>query len=246
MKDPGAHSPGSRVKRILLVPGWSGDASIWDRLVEAFSLEGSPFACHIERVDPGYYAPPSHPDLSIEFDLGVGHSAGLQWLLQKDTLRCRALLSICGFTRFVREDDFPAGWPRRVLDRMIRQLQADPEGCLREFHEKGGLSEIGEPAFYRQTEHRDGCALAAGLQALSISDCRTQWSCFQGPRAVLAATDDPIVDANLTLSCFADEEIEWIPARTHWLPMTHPHVCATMVRKLLTRLDERPVAGNPT
>jgi pimeloyl-[acyl-carrier protein] methyl ester esterase len=241
----GNGNPESRSRKILLVHGWASEVSIWDPLVESVAAENGPDSFDFERVDLGYFSRSAPPVQSGDYELAIGHSAGLQWLLQNRQVRCKAVLSVCGFTRFVCGDDFAAGWPRRILDRMARQLGKDPGLCVREFHEKGRLPEPCKLPFSRVGTSSNAAVLAAGLQALSNADCRTQWSCFDGPRAVLAATDDPIVDAKLTQSCFPDEEIEWIPACTHWLPMTHPQSCAMAARRLLARLDLQPAGGSP-
>lgn len=235
-------NPESRRRKILLVHGWASDDSLWDPLIKSLADDNNQYSFHIDRVDLGYFSRSAPPVPSGHYELAIGHSAGLQWILLNRQVRCRAVLSVCGFTRFVGGDDFADGWPRRILDRMARQLARDPVSCLREFHEKGRLPERAGLRFFRDAANGNADVLAAGLQALSISDCRTQWSCFDGPRAILAATDDPIVDAKLTQSCFPEEEIEWIPAYTHWLPMTHPQSCATAARNLLARLD-LPLAG---
>ncbi|MGI9517892.1 MAG: hypothetical protein ACR2NP_12645, partial [Pirellulaceae bacterium] len=104
---------------------------------------------------------------AMHFDLAVGHSLGLMWLLDHDQVSFERLVSIAGFTRFVSGEDFPGspdraaatqdedefhshiarpesrpvGWPDRALSRMQSGLAVDPGPVLADFFENAGAAD---------------------------------------------------------------------------------------------------------
>ena len=65
--------------------------------------------------------------------IAIGHSLGALRLLRQPPLGCAGLVCINGFARFGAGPDFPEGVAPRLLDRMLRQLAAQPQAVLRDF-----------------------------------------------------------------------------------------------------------------
>ena len=98
---------------------------------------------------------------------------------------CAGLVCINGFARFGAGPDFPEGVAPRLLDRMLRQLVAQPQAVLRDFRARcGDDTPSGAPtwprwnaACWRDEDRR------AGLAALPM------------PALALAGAEDPVVPA---------------------------------------------------
>jgi hypothetical protein len=179
-------------------------------------------------ADLGFWGPADLPE--GRFDLAIGHSFGLLWILQSSLVTCDRLISINGFTRFSRADDFPCGWSPGILQRMRKRLALDTAGVLDDFLRRAA---IGRPTIADQAGASDVERLDWALEALINQDGRQQWSRFRGPRRAVAGTDDAIVTAEHTNQCFADSDIQWLKSDCHCLPVKFPEICAALVRELI-------------
>lgn len=216
------------MRRLVLVHGWGFDRHMWDPVLAA--LASRRVFDTVLTPDLGFFGQ-STSDLPARKTplLAVGHSLGLLWLLlhaplPPDTL----LLGINGFTRFARTDDFPAGVPPRVLDRMKRALGEDPTETVRQFHASCG------PGRTDLSSSHAPCvpALAKGLDLLRAGDARPQTAKVA---AVLATRDDPIVSPAMTEASFPAAAIHWAETGGHLLPLTCPELCAAFIDQAAKR-----------
>ena len=223
------HGRGGPMKMIL-VHGWALGPWIWHGLVQRLCALMEDSDLTIERVDLGFFGD-TGPPAAGHYDLAIGHSFGLLWLLQDRQLTCDRIISINGFTRFSADTDFPCGWPQRVLQRMRKQLAIDRQVVLADFANKAGI----EDEFRQQQASAvpDVARLDWALEALINRDGREQWDQFPGPRRAIAATKDEIVTAEHTNQCFADSDIQWLKSGCHCLPLKFPEICAALVRELI-------------
>lgn len=205
---------------LLLVHGWGFDAAFWKPLQAALP--------DLDSVawDLGFRGPPVTPALPADRPIiAVGHSLGFLWLLQERPCRWDKLVAINGFPRFTKTEDFPAGVPSRLLDRMIGKLAGAPAAVTQDFLTRCGL----DPAAYPMDEATlNAERLGWGLNGLA------QWDQRQNcrPDLVLAGRDDPIVSAAMTEAAFASPSVEWQDGG-HLLPLTAPDWCAARLRGLL-------------
>ncbi|MBF0097901.1 MAG: alpha/beta hydrolase [Magnetococcales bacterium] len=212
---------------LLLVHGWGLGAGVWQAVRR--HLPG--YTCL--TPDLGFFAPPRELQLPEGRPIwAVGHSLGLLWLLQQLPqapwrARCRALLGITAFSRFVRGDDFPEGVAPRLLQRMQQRLPIDPQAVLRDFARQGG-SELAVPVHIADT-----APLLQGLEWLATWDGRESLRQWQGTVANLAACDDQIVPQALSRRCFTPEQCQWLPQGGHLLPVTQPLACARFIQHFL-------------
>lgn len=202
---------------LLLVHGWGFGASFWSPLRAALP--------EVEAVtwDLGFRGAPAKPAPPAGRPVvAVGHSFGLLWLLRRRPLPWQALVSINGFPRFTRSDDFPAGVAPRLLQRMIDRLAEAPQQVYSEF-----MHRCGEPA--PDPEGLDVKALGDGLRALAEWDGRPATVDL-----VLAGRDDPIAPPALTEAAFGASAVEW-HVGGHLLPRQDPAWCAGHLRRLMEK-----------
>ena len=166
------------------------------------------------------------------FDLVVGHSMGVLWLLDNPELTFDRLVAINGFTKFCETPDMPSGCPQAVVDQMCERLLSDQSQLLKDFYDNAGVTG-NTSQFGLNSTAVDTAQLDSALADLIRVDGREQWTNFDGPRSVIAATGDRIVRKEHTQTCFPDEDIRWVESDCHCLPAKFPDVCAEVIRELI-------------
>lgn len=207
---------------LVLVHGWGLDASMWAPLQAALP--------EVETValDLGFTGRPHQPPLPEGRRLiGVGHSLGFCWLLRQRPV-WSALVSIGGFPRFTRSDDFPHGTHPRLLERMRSKLVQAPLEVHRDFLKRCGSEVPDRPL--------DVAALAAGLDWLAAWDERPALAGWPKPLLALAAADDVIVSEAMARQVFPAESLRLRADGGHLLPLSQPEWCAGQIRELLAEL----------
>lgn len=93
-------------------------------------------------IDWGYFSNPQ-PVMprSDQPLIGIGHSLGFAKLLELG-LSFDGLISLGGFTRFCQADDFKAGMPHRILQRMQTGFQLNPHRVLADFYTSCGYDAL--------------------------------------------------------------------------------------------------------
>ena len=205
------------MSRILLIHGWSFDASLW------LPLRAAEPAHEWFTLDLGYFGRPRLV-LPPELDLVVGHSFGCMWAMEHPGLARVPLVAVNGFPRFAAAGDFPHGTPLRVLDRMLKRLGEAPEEVLGAFHARCGTAPPpGEPQLSR---------LVADLRRMRDGDARLPAE--RQPILACAAADDPLVSSALARAAFG-ERLRLLPAGGHALPLTRTAAVAEVIREGLAR-----------
>jgi pimeloyl-[acyl-carrier protein] methyl ester esterase len=214
---------------VVLVHGWSYDASIWD----AVRMKLPPDLT-VATIDFGYFssAVPPTPTFSGPV-IAVGHSLGALWWLSQATTPWRRLLCINGFPRFCATTGYAPAVAPRVLARMRAQFEHDPVGVLTEFHARCGAPGPAAGPFSNPAVAR----LLAGLDALAEWDGRAMLAARHDDIYALAGTDDPIVPAAMSRAAFAalpPDHLSFAQAPGHLLPLTAPALCAAWIERLAT------------
>lgn len=215
--------------RILLVHGWGFGPWMWLRMNERLQLLMEDQPLELVTANLGFRGAEVMP--SGSFDLALGHSLGLLWLLESNRVQFDRLVSVNGFTRFCGGPDFPWGWSPKVVQRMRKRLGPDVDGVMHDFRAKCAIPAATVPA--DDSQSFDVERLDWGLEALIKGDGREQWSRFCGPRRAIAATQDAIVSVEHTRECFPDGDIQWLKTDCHCLPLKFPEICAALVRELI-------------
>lgn len=211
---------------LLFVHGWAFDASVWTPL--RAELGDWPHAV----ADAGYFGAAQAPVAGTGPVIAIGHSMGVLRLLRDLPSHCLGLVSINGFPRFGAAPDFDAGVPRRMLDRMMKRLSADPTAVLQDFRERcGDASAFGAPNLQ---------PLARDLEALRDEDQRHALAALPVPLLILAGQDDPIVPAAMTQAAFGDrlgDERHDLEHGGHLLPVSAAPWCARHIAGFIDRLS---------
>lgn len=210
---------------LLFVHGWAFDASVWTPL--RAELEDWPQAV----TDAGYFGAAQAPAAAIAPVIAIGHSLGVLRLLRDLPSHCVGLVSINGFPRFGAAPDFDAGVPRRMLDRMMKRLSADPVAVVQDFRERcGDASAFGSPRLE---------PLARDLEALRDEDQRNALAALPVPLLILAGQDDPIVPAAMTQAAFGGrvgDERHDLEHGGHLLPVSAAPWCARHIAAFIDRV----------
>lgn len=221
--------------RLVFVHGWGCGPDIWEPVLEALD---QPSAC---VLDLGYFGA-SQSDTQQRLDavlrgsqpvLAVGHSLGFLWLLSRGGWpKGTRFLGINAFGRFAAEDGFSQGVPQRMLTRMQTGLQRDAVQVVNNFRARCGVGPVRPDAVCVP-------ALQEGLTELMTLDARpalARLAEVPGTVKVLAGEDDPIVSPDMTQASFPPGvPVEWESEGGHMLPLTHLHVCAEVVRCMMSQ-----------
>ncbi len=216
--------------QLLFVHGWAMDGSIWCAVRERLQAWSVPQRS-ISVREMGYFdlhadghAPPGAPTRAQAPVVAIGHSLGVMQLLVAPPPGLAGLVSINGFTRFRAAADHPQGVPARVLHRMLRRLEEDPDATVAAFRRRCGLGTCAPAPPLLP-------ALRRGLELLRDGDARPLLPRLSVPVLALAGSRDAVVPPALSAACFAGPR--WLDGG-HLLPLTHPEPCA---RALLALAD---------
>ena len=182
--------------RILFVHGWGYGTQTWDAVIENL---GADVECVV--ADFGFLGAAKLPEPGY-YDIVVGHSFGVLWLLSQEQITWDQLVSICGFSKFAAGEDFPQGVQARVIERMIRKLPLSTEGVLRAFHEL--CDPEGQVSFNLPSDPNQE-QLMWGLKILCDQDARLQHDPLN--TFVLADKSDQVVSQDMTKALFGSENI---------------------------------------
>lgn len=221
--------------QLVFVHGWGCGPDIWEPVLKALNLPSA------SLLDLGYFGA-SQSDMQRQLDavlrgprpvLAVGHSLGFLWLLSRgDWPAGSRFLGLNAFGRFAAEEGFSQGVPLRMLTRMQAGLQRDAVQVVNNFRARCGVRPVTAEALCVP-------ALQDGLTDLMTLDVRPLLARLAeepGAVKVLAGALDPIVSPAMTQAAFPpDVPIEWDAEGGHMLPLTHPHVCAEAVRRMMSQ-----------
>ncbi|WP_419901735.1 alpha/beta fold hydrolase [Kiloniella sp.] len=208
--------------RILFVHGWGYGPETWDVVIAQL---GDDIECIV--ADLGFSGRQSIPE-ETHFDIAVGHSLGVLWLLSQHNITWNKLVSICGFTKFSASDDFPEGVSQRVNERMIRKITVSAERVLKSFHEL--CDPAGEVAFRSRPNINEG-RLIWGIECLQGLDMREHLDPLN--TYVLADEMDQVVTEGMTRALFASCKITWLKGKGHLAPLTDPAICSDMIKRAI-------------
>lgn len=223
---------------LLFVHGWAFDASVWTPLRAALAdwphavADAGYFGATPAVIDPvtGPITDPAIAPITGPV-IAIGHSLGVMRLLRSLPSNCVGVVSINGFPRFSAAPDFEAGVPRRMLDRMMKRLSADPAAVVQDFRERcAEASVLGEPRLE---------PLARDLEALRDEDQRDALAALPVPLLILAGEDDPIVPAAMTQAAFGGrvgDERHDLEHGGHLLPVSDAPWCARHIAGFIARV----------
>jgi pimeloyl-[acyl-carrier protein] methyl ester esterase len=208
--------------KLVFVHGWGFGPSFWqDVIVNLSDME-------TQCLDLGFFGP-AQTDIDGDDLVFVTHSMGLPWVLKHVQTDYNGLIAINGFTKFCSADDWSQGIDPRVLSRMIRQFQKNPQQVWTDFMIKCGLKNPICPESVNEE------ALLKGLQNLQGWDVRQEYAQLNSPILTIAAKEDEIVPNGLSLDCFG-QELVWVDPANHLLPLHHSVLISAHIRSFVEKL----------
>lgn len=215
--------------KLLFVHGWCFAPSIWELVAERLA------EFEADYVDLGFFGPRHVPD-AASLDgppLVVAHSMGLAWAFANIPRPWAGCVSVNGFARFTRAEDFPSGVPSRMVRRMLDRFAEDPVRVAGDFRARCGA--VG-PMPLHASGMADTAALGEALAWLEQCDEREALSDFSCPLLALAGTMDAIVPEAMSRASFAGLPLRFVEDGGHLLPLSHPGRVAELVRLLAERV----------
>lgn len=190
--------------------GWGFDKTFWDPLAALLPKPHTYF-------DRGYWGSPQEPCFDLaEHWIGIGHSLGWHTMMMSDTSRFTAFVGINGFHAF--------GAQPRVLDRMIKKFETQPDQVLRDFYKQAGLTSFVHAGIMHLDKlYKDLIRLRA-LPALSP---------MHTPRLMLASKQDLIVPYQYQKTEFIElQEKHTHTSAHHALGFLEAEWCAVHIREV--------------
>lgn len=210
---------------LVFAHGWGFSASFW----QFMQKELSDFSIHL--MDLGFLKDNKKPSVNLQAlacdpdkkIIAIGHSLGFNYIIKNFPIDCDHYISINGFTKFTKNNNFRYGIAPRIIERMIKGLEADGERVLQHFYQQCGAPHFMDILFDQQR-------LQEGLSWLQNDDCRYFIPKIKQKLTIIASTHDPIVSEAMTRESFIDCHYHWIKDETHVLPLTQVNYCARIIR----------------
>lgn len=209
--------------KLHFVHGWGFGPSVWQSLAPLLPDFDKTFA------DRGYFGG-SGDDWPDGPAVWIAHSFGTMLALGAISPRCRGLVAINGFDRFT-SDSASAGWPVRVLDRMIARLKREPDQTVADFRNRCGSESAAGKAMPQP--------LVRDLAALRDGDCRVAAADLKVPVLSLHGAIDPLLPEDMraqTLRGAPHAAHAVHPDAGHLLPLQQPQWCAGQISAFVAGL----------
>lgn len=209
---------------LLFVHGWGFDADFWNDVAALLPDFRKEF------VDRGYFGPPRNPEI-IGPVVAITHSFGSMHILRDPPPGCRGLIAINGFDRFTSSTGFPGVSPR-VVDRMIKRFDSDPETVLADFRHRCGTDKVFGPLRL--------ASIQKDLLALRNMDCRPDSAHPRLSILSIQGAADPILPPSMRDTVFSTAvhiERATHPEGGHLLPLTDSEYCARAVRAFVEQVQ---------
>jgi pimeloyl-[acyl-carrier protein] methyl ester esterase len=203
---------------VLFVHGWGFDAGFWQTLLDRLPE----LSC--STVELGYRGAPVVVP-AIDRPLVVAHSLGLAWALANIPRPWAGVVSVNGFARFTRTDDFAEGVAPRVVERMVSRFRQEPQVVATDFLARCGVADPDVADMAPEP-------LSEALSWLGICDERKGLNSLTCPLLALAGGDDVIVPPAMSRALFTGRELAMVEGAGHLLPLTHADVVAAQLQRL--------------
>lgn len=155
--------------------------------------------------------------------LGLGHSLGFSKLLDF-SVRWHSLLSIHGFTHFVKGDSNTQGTPPRLLSRMIQKAEQNMPEVLRDFHNR-----CGHHAQWATLNEQVLLTDLRSMQELNTAQALQQALSHGAELHAWASNTDEIVPLALALQCF-EHTLKQQNRELHTLASEHAGIATAPAR----------------
>ena len=228
--------------QFVFAHGWALEPDFFNPLITRLGILNPIFSSrdyfHRGRLNHGRHNHRSQDDSKASHSewVGIGHSLGFLRLARSNLAGCRALVSLNGFTDFCAE----TGTDRRIIRRMHRKLQREPDSVVGEFRARCG------PVVFKKPDSFNLELLSGDL--MQLADVRINnsgeplTSVADIPVLALAAADDPVVPPALSREQF--QNLEFCPGGKHLLGSMFGYWCSLHIHQFLTQKVFRNRTGS--
>lgn len=241
---------------LIVLPGWGMPSSVWERLLPDLEDDFQPFCVewHGVRDKDGFYrhAVSLIQRHSLERFSLMGWSMGSLVALKIAAL-CRSRVdnvilfgATSQFTRDGRETD-SAGWPKRVVERMKRQLVQNRTQTLETFYDSMFSGEEKENGHHRvftgrirnRAQSYSLGELVAGLDYLIGENLREDLRFIESPMLLIHGDSDQICPADasriIATGAGGPVRLEILDKTGHVPFFTKPKQCLSAIREMVKR-----------
>jgi pimeloyl-[acyl-carrier protein] methyl ester esterase len=191
----------SHQKSLVFIPGWGMKGTIWDPLEEQLKTSFAIYKVEWDGVEKAAdfkrKALQLMEDKRLSSFIPVGWSLGALIALELALSvpeKIERIVLISGTSRFIQGDRYHAGWNRRIVERMKRQLMRNREQTISTFinsliyeEEKGEEIDFTDHIHYSEQN-----SLAVGLDYLMSTDVRFAVRDISAPLLLIHGEKDTI------------------------------------------------------
>jgi pimeloyl-[acyl-carrier protein] methyl ester esterase len=236
----------NKQKHIIFIPGWGMRGTIWLPLAERLKTSFSIFYVEWDGVETIADFKQKAVQLVRENELSsfipIGWSLGALIALELATSvpeKIDRLVLIGGTSRFTKGDGYDAGWERRVVERMKRQLVRNREQTLSSFfasllceEEQGKVLD-----FERHFHNTDEQGLLVGLDYLMTADVRFALRDITAPLLLIHGEEDTICPPSASRYIFEQTRdnaiLKLLPKTGHVPFLTKTDECARLIQSFV-------------
>lgn len=221
--------------RMCWISGWGMSSSIWRELASQFAHMSHFYVDFEDCVSVEDYRDTVKKVLQEEGEpwIIVAWSLGGMLALEQIFTFPSGIRSVILFSTTLKFEhhDRSRGWPSRVIERMRKQLQVEPEHTLSQF--RGKMLSARELQDFWEEKLRDESirkytGLDAGLSYLLSFDLTSDWFAWRArtskrklPLLWIHGTDDQICPVTAIPDDLTEDEQMKIPGGGHALMLTH-------------------------
>jgi pimeloyl-[acyl-carrier protein] methyl ester esterase len=236
----------NKQKHIVLIPGWGMRGTIWSPLVEqlkpSFSIDCVEWDGVETMADFKQKAVQLVEETGLSSFIPIGWSLGALIALELALSfpeKIDRLVLIGGTSRFTKGDGYDAGWERRVVDRMKRQLVRNREQTLSSFFASLLCEQEQDKAldFERHFHNTDQQGLLVGLDYLMTVDVRFALHEITAPILLIHGEEDTICPPSASRYIFEQTRnhavLKLLPKTGHVPFLTKTDECAQLIQSFV-------------
>ncbi|EIJ81761.1 biotin biosynthesis protein BioH [Bacillus methanolicus PB1] len=229
-------------KHIVFIPGWGMRGTIWSPLAEKLKTSFSVYYVEWDGVetmaDYKQKAVQLVEENGLSSFIAIGWSLGALIALELANSfpeKIDRLVLISGTSRFIKGDGYDAGWERRVVERMKRQLVRNRKQTLSSFFASLFCEEEQEKAldFEHYFHNSDDQVLLVGLDYLMTADVRFDLRNIASPLLLVHGEKDaicpPAASRYIAEQTRENAILKFLPKTGHVPFLTKTDECARLI-----------------
>jgi pimeloyl-[acyl-carrier protein] methyl ester esterase len=236
----------NKQKHIVFIPGWGMRGTIWspiaERLKTSFSIDYVEWDGVETMADFKQKAVQLVEEKGLSSFIPIGWSLGSLIALELAISipeKIDRLVLISGTSRFTKGDGYDAGWERRVVERMKRQLVRNRKQTLSSFFASLLCEEEQDKAidFERHFHNTDEQGLLVGLDYLMTADVRFDLREITAPLLLIHGEEDticpPLASRYIVEQTSGNAILKLLPKTGHVPFLTKIDECARLIQSFV-------------